>query len=109
MTDPHWFVTSGKMEGVEVVIPETGEGPWITWREVVSVAAPTRREAIIRGVKEMVEWPEYARHDMGTTPFNGVTAEPAMCEHGYCWCEIKPDPHPEQDDYCELCVEGGDR
>jgi len=102
MSERHWNVTSPAWPEVEPILDD-GSGPTEWGHEVVSVAATTRRKAIVAGVKAMKHWPKYQRRD-NMSPFTGVTAAPAMCEHGFCWCEIHPDPHPEQGDYCEECI-----
>ena len=110
---PHWLVVSGAMDDC---------GDWIMghcvdtyiWHETARVAAATKREAMIQGIKEMTSWPRYARQDLMTTPFNGVTVEDARCKHGYCAkCDIADNAHgdvwhPGQDDYCKLCIREGD-
>ena len=95
----HWFVISPVWEETEPVLWD-GSGPTVELCDAVSVAAETRREAIIAGVKLMPDWPTVARRDLFTNPFVGVRAVDARCEHGFCWCDLD---HPGQGDECGEC------
>ena len=101
----HWLVTSGLISEV-VPILDDGTGPIEEWKEMTYVVARTKRKAIIKGLKsdDLAHWVKIQRQD-DVNPFIGVEANTVICEHGYCWCELVPYPHSEQDDYCESCIE----
>ena len=95
----HWWVISPLIlwghDSIEY-------GPAEAGREVVSVAAPTKREAIRRGLPLMETWPGTARGD-DQNPFGGVTAVLASCPHGRCFCDLCPEEEcPECDQEAEL-------
>lgn len=102
----HWIVISGVIED-KIPILDDGSGPIEQWREVVYAEAVTKRDAIAVGVRVMSEWPNYSRQD-GINPFAEVTAEPAECPHGFCWCELEDCDRGHQrnghGDYCEECI-----
>lgn len=80
-----WYVITPECSRVDVVV--AGQGPLEYWHDVVEVMAPTRREAIRKGVREMLAdsarftWVHDQRGD-GMCPYTGVRAEAAVCAHG---------------------------
>jgi len=80
----HWLVKSPWWQAHPGCY-EYGEPPEMTGRCVV-VEAPTRRDAIILGMRdvEMQDWVREARSH-GEHPFAGVEAESMLCPHGACW------------------------
>jgi len=119
----HWFVCTPKYEYEEYTDGWILADRYLA-SDCVYVEATIKREAIIKGVKELKErskrHPESWRYennpkkyaflghgyydwyyDKDGNPFTGVTAEKSVCEHGFCWCEEFE--HEDQDDYCEEC------
>lgn len=80
---PWWVVTPEYGERMPVC--DDGSGPVEYGRDSIEVEAPTRRAAIIAGVKAMRansgRYRYYRGHCEGN-PFAGVRAEPAVCGHG---------------------------
>jgi hypothetical protein len=81
-----WFVTSPEYTYVEIVC-EYG-GPSYSTRDWEQVQARTAREAVSIAVKKWLaapgyedNWCRYQRAD-GKSPFTGIRAEIARCEHG---------------------------
>jgi len=90
----HWNVISPEMMTPGRYSP-FGLDPPEYGCDVVSVEAPSRREAIRRGTPLLKGWCRDARSD-GCNPFVGVTAEDPRCPHGVCFCELC-------DSECEAC------
>ena len=106
MSDRHWIVISPELSGVIPVLDD-GSGPREYWRESVSVIAPTERGAKVAAVWTMTEWPQYARHELGMTPFAGLEVRDAVCAHGFCWCDLEDctvNDDLANEDYCETCM-----
>lgn len=59
--------------------------------DVVCVEASTKREAKVIAVREMrkqgLDWVLDQQSD-GASPFTGLKADLATCEHGVCWCDL---------------------
>lgn len=73
-----WYVWSPEYAYQEIVDPELG-GPWYDVCDCVEVAALTKRDAVIFGVRLMLEtckdgWCNQQRSDR-LSPFEGVKAE----------------------------------
>lgn len=95
----HWWVSTPEYEYIDVILDD-GTGPSEWSRDVVSVEAPTKRQAIIAGVKQMRSEEFFKKMggrkttyygwawDRDSNPFTGVKAENAECPHGICFCEI---------------------
>lgn len=58
----------------------------------ICVEASTKREAKLKAVKEWrkqgTEWMEDCRSD-NANPYTGLKVESMLCEHGYCFCDLK--------------------
>lgn len=86
MITNHWIVCTPKYRdwGWDDEPPEE-----VT--DVVAVEAATKREALVKGVRELrrirSHWLQDQRSD-NANPFTGLTAEKSMCAHGFCWCDI---------------------
>lgn len=48
----HWTITTPEFEYVDVIL-EDGTGPIEIVRDVINVEASTKREALVKGVREM--------------------------------------------------------
>lgn len=106
MADRHWWVVSPEVGGGVRWYSDGSAEPIESYRDVVSVAARTKREAVRLGVTAMKDRPKEARSD-GINPFAGVTAKDARCPHGFCSCDLDQcDVNAELDnrDYCEACI-----
>lgn len=82
----HFYVVTPPVQYVEVVTDE-GQGPIVEECDVIEVEAPTKRDAILMGVREMLK-PQnrrlyhYCRNQRadGCSPFTGVKALDPVCE-----------------------------
>ena len=95
-----WYlVTSPEYTYVEVVIPETGQGPTFETRDVAVIKADTAQQAKWAAARLWQEhartswdcWPAIARGD-DKHPLSGVTAERWECQYDY---ERSRDPDPK--------------
>lgn len=71
----------------------------------VAVEANTKREAKIKAVKLMrSKFPRgYINGDPTSNPFQGLSVDTAICEHGVCWCDIcTEDPQHKE---CQICLD----
>lgn len=100
----HWMVYTptymkypGNIWGEDPEPPEDGA-------DVVWVEADTKREALVKGVRELRRISSGWLDDINVNPFTGLKAESAECEHGFCWCELKDCPNFEND-ICPECEE----
>jgi hypothetical protein len=82
MNKPYYVVTPEYGEVVPVL--DYGQGPTEYGCDVIEVEAPTKRAAVIAGVKAMRAKPREYRYfgQCDGNPFAGVRAEPAVCPHG---------------------------
>lgn len=93
-TSKHWWVYTPTYD---VVVPllDDGTGPSEPTCDAVCVDAPTKRTALVAGVRQLradgSPWLQDAEN-----PFVGLTAELAECEHGVQLCCTNA-PH------CEVC------
>jgi len=92
----HWVVRTPEFEYIEPILDD-GTGPIVIGHDAVCVDAPTKRKAIIGGVRKLrsKEWlRKYGyrstyygwTRDKNTNPYTGIRAEKAECEHGFCGC-----------------------
>lgn len=80
--------------------------------DVVFVEASNKRAALVKGVRALrkmgSDWILDQQSD-GASPFTGLHAQKAECEHGFCWCElpdcIQPNPEWIFEDICPVCEE----
>lgn len=77
-----YYVVTPGVDYVDVVIPETGQGPVYHEREVIEIEAKSKRDAVILGVHKMLrtfsyKYCRYQRMD-GVCPYTGVRAYAAQ-------------------------------
>lgn len=72
--------------------------------DVVFVEADTKKEALVKGVRELRRIGSGWLDDAYVNPFKGLKADKAECEHGFCYCELKDCPNYEND-LCPECEE----
>jgi hypothetical protein len=86
-----WYVVTPEY-GEVVPVLDDGQGPTEYGCDVIEVEAPSKRAAVIAGVRAMRanprEYRYYGGHCEGN-PFAGVKAEPAVCPHGRPHFEIR--------------------
>ena len=77
-----WFVITPNYTYVERILDD-GTGPTFEASDVIEVVADTRREAISKGVKEMLNRPKsfdfkymHSQRADNACPYTGVRAEP---------------------------------
>lgn len=92
-----YYVVTPPVGYVDVVIPETGQGPWVEECDVIEIEAESKRDAVLLGVREMLKRREYhycreQRAD-GCSPYTGVKAldadiadNPPLTPHQDCDC-----------------------
>lgn len=120
----HWWVTTPEFKYIEPVLDD-GSGPEEIGVDYINVEAKTKREAIVKGVKELRERTKYSPDkyyggnplkryfdprfsyygwymDREENPFKGVKAERTQCKHGFCFAEEFECPEGGED-MCQQC------
>lgn len=99
----HWYVITPEYTNY---YNDWDEPPEIG-ADVVTVEANTKREALVKGVRELRRTRSGWLDDANSNPFTGLRAEKAECEHGYCSCDLREcvERNPRWTDICPICEE----
>lgn len=83
----HWWVATPEYDVVEPILDD-GSGPIVTVFDFVSVAAATKRQALVEGARKLRAEKSVWLRDHDGSPFAGLVATPAVCAHGVCFCDL---------------------